>query len=891
MRPLTVTCCALLAALSLGLCLCPVPRAAAANFTVNSLADTPDAQPGDGVCADANGNCTLRAALQEGSGNGVIGFAVTGTINLTGALPTIFDLTINGPGAGSLTVRRDTGGDYRIFTVGGHVTASINGLTITNGLAANASGGIGGGILNSGTLSMSNCVVSGNATANQGGLNLLFAGGGIFNEGTLTLTNCTVNNNATGDGSTGNGNTYGGSGGGIYNTRTLTLNNCEVSFNRAGRGATTSTGGGGGGHGGGIYNADTLTMSACDVRSNSTGNGADAVQGVVSPAGKGGSGGGVYNSGTTTAVNCVFSGNATGSGGKSSGVNCGQGDGGDGGGIANAGGTLKLSQSTVVNNQAGLLGEPCGRDGQGGGVYGGARSRSSIYAFNYSRASNGAREIFGGAFDSRGYNYIGVATGTCCFTNTDHFGSSIDQTNLGLDGNLLPRCCWSLDTALALDVDDVPVLTDKRGLPRPIDFPNAPWATQPGTDQSDMGAFERQFADPTPTPPTVVQFTGTAQSVGEGCVQADVILKREGPTDGTTSANYLVTNVVNTAFQRGDFTEMSGTVTFAPGEDTKIIPVLITEDAYAEGTESFVVYITDVQGGERGSQYGIRIDITDNDATDGTANPIDDNAIFVGQHYHDFLSRQADAAGLAFWKDQLDACNGDAACLDRKRVDISAAFILSIEFQQTGYFAIRVRKAAFGSQPENPDYYTFLRDTQGLGRGVVVGEPHWEQGLEFNKQRFVEAIVSRPDFLSAHASQSAEQYVDSLFANVGVTPTNAERQAALAAHAPTVPGLASALRSVVESASVYNKLYNPGFVLAQYYGYLRRNPNERPDNNFDGYNYWLSKLDQFTLPGEDARDESVALSRVRRAEMVRAFLLSAEYRGRFQGEPNRGAPF
>ncbi|MGB8507079.1 MAG: hypothetical protein WCD76_01625, partial [Pyrinomonadaceae bacterium] len=96
---------------------------------------------------------------------------------------------------------------------------------------------------------------------------------------------------------------------------------------------------------------------------------------------------------------------------------------------------------------------------------------------------------------------------------------------------------------------------------------------------------------------------------------------------------------------------------------------------------------------------------------------------------------------------------------------------------------------------------------------------------------------------------------------------------------------------VVESGSVYNKLYNPAFVLMQYFAYLRRNPDNAPDNNFNGYNFWLSKLNQFTRPGEDARDERVALARVRRAEMVRAFIISGEYRGRFQGDSNRGEQF
>jgi hypothetical protein len=129
--------------------------------------------------------------------------------------------------------------------------------------------------------------------------------------------------------------------------------------------------------------------------------------------------------------------------------------------------------------------------------------------------------------------------------------------------------------------------------------------------------------------------------------------------------------------------------------------------------------------------------------------------------------------------------------------------------------------------------------------------------------------------------------VDALFANVGATPAQDERDAAISAYgAGDTAGRAAALESVIESGSLVNKLYNDAFVLMQYYGYLRRNPDDAPDHNFLGYEIWLAKLNQFTLPGEDARDESVALARIRRAEMVRAFIESDEYRQRFGGAPS-----
>jgi len=61
---------------------------------------------------------------------------------------------------------------------------------------------------------------------------------------------------------------------------------------------------------------------------------------------------------------------------------------------------------------------------------------------------------------------------------------------------------------------------------------------------------------------------------------------------------------------------------------------------------------------------------------------------------------------------------------------------------------------------------------------------------------------------------------------------------------------------------------NRSFVQMQYFGYLRRNPNDSPDADFSGYNFWLNKLNQFN--GDFVK-----------AEMVKAFISSAEYRRRF----------
>ena len=202
---------------------------------------------------------------------------------------------------------------------------------------------------------------------------------------------------------------------------------------------------------------------------------------------------------------------------------------------------------------------------------------------------------------------------------------------------------------------------------------------------------------------------------------------------------------------------------------------------------------------------------------------------------------------------------------------------------------IRVYKASFAGAAQRarglPLYTEFLRDTQELQRGVVVGQAGWEQLLQQNTQEFARRWVAGAEFLGQFpADMTAQQFVDKLFANSGVTAAPPEREAAIAAYgAGGTDGRAAALLSVTGSGSVYNRQFNPAAVLMQYFGYLRRNPSDPPEVTLDfaGYDFWLTKLDSFSRPGEDVRDEETARNRLLRAEMVRAFILSDEYRKRF----------
>jgi CSLREA domain-containing protein len=195
--------------------------AQAATITVNSLAD--DADGTDGECTlreaitSANTDTSSGTATGEctaGSGDDVIEVGVMGTVNLTGALPPLSStIEIEGPGSAQFTVRRNTGGDYRIFRVGSGAEVSLSGMTMTNGNTDDA-----GGIMNRATLTITDSTISANtAQLTRGGIfngngatltvtgsnisdnsSLRGAGGGIFNDlGTLTITGSTISDNAS----------------------------------------------------------------------------------------------------------------------------------------------------------------------------------------------------------------------------------------------------------------------------------------------------------------------------------------------------------------------------------------------------------------------------------------------------------------------------------------------------------------------------------------------------------------------------------------------------------------------------------------------------------------------------------------------------------------------
>jgi hypothetical protein len=244
--------------------------------------------------------------------------------------------------------------------------------------------------------------------------------------------------------------------------------------------------------------------------------------------------------------------------------------------------------------------------------------------------------------------------------------------------------------------------------------------------------------------------------------------------------------------------------------------------------------------------------------TVSSGNVIDTADYFVRQHYLDFLGREPDESGFTFWSDQILSCGSDASCRERRTINVSAAYFLSIEFQQIGGLVDGLHRASFDRRPM---YGEFMPDAAIVGHDVVVGRADWAQTLEANKQAFVAAWVERPGFRAAYDGLGNAAFVDSLIAHTGAS-FNGDRDALVnALNGGTTR--AAVLRQIVENDGFTRAKANQMFVMMEYFGYLRRDPDE------DGYQFWLTKLNQFGGNFEQA-------------EMVKAFIVSGEYRNRFR---------
>ena len=515
-----------------------------AIITVNSIADTVD---------DNDGVTTLREAINQAnadSGEDLIVFerslfstAQTITLNL-GELDITHNLDIIAP-RDSLTdgdlVTVSGNKASRVFEIEPEATVTLSGLIIANGrvlldnaeLARNTSRVAidnGGGIKNSGILTLDSSIVRNNAIPNPT-QNIAGAGGGIYNTGTLEVSNSTISDNGAGLGGgiyntgtlTVNNSTlssnsvyvrFGAAGGGIYNAGTATVLNSTLNDNRVGAngGGILNTGNltvststlnnnlvstGNSGFGGGIDNTGTLYVSNSTLSGNSaqdsgggiSNNGISTVSDSTLSGNSAADGGGIYNFGTMTVSNSTLSRNSASRNRTSGGLRS-----QSGGGISNDG-TLTLVFSTVTLNSAangsGVYNNPDAaliRTATANGI-GTVNVRNTIIASNLLNENGIDPDVFGD-FKSSGYNLIGDSTGSTGFGTT---GDLVGTSDNPIDPRLAPLDFYGgptqtlalLPDSPAIDAGDPTVLdtdptTDQRGFPRV------------SNGRADIGAFEVQ---------------------------------------------------------------------------------------------------------------------------------------------------------------------------------------------------------------------------------------------------------------------------------------------------------------------------------------------------------------------------------------------------------------
>jgi hypothetical protein len=244
------------------------------------------------------------------------------------------------------------------------------------------------------------------------------------------------------------------------------------------------------------------------------------------------------------------------------------------------------------------------------------------------------------------------------------------------------------------------------------------------------------------------------------------------------------------------------------------------------------------------------------------SNPLESPEFFVRQQYLDFLSREPDRGGLEYWSAQLRACGNDAYCIETRRLDISAAFFIAQEFQDSGLYIYDVYEGALGRRPDYAEY--------AVDRRSVVGGPR----LEEDKAAFAASFVERAEFNAQYPlTMSDEVFVDALLRTAqqssGIDLSDA-RAALINLYntgATATESRSLVLRSVAEGSRFKETQYNPAFVLMEYYGYLGRNPD------LEGYDFWLTVLN--SGDGNNYRG------------MVCSFITSAEYQHRFSSVVTR----
>lgn len=371
--------------------------------------------------------------------------------------------------------------------------------------------------------------------------------------------------------------------------------------------------------------------------------------------------------------------------------------------------------------------------------------------------------------------------------------------------------------------------------------------TRNDEDNDFEAAVQRSAFIAPPIATQSVQFSSSTYTVNESAGSVTITVTRSGDTSGTALVDYAAMS--GSASERTDFTTAIGTLRFAAGETSKTFTIFITNDAFVEPDETVNLSLSTVTTPSLGTPSVATLTIVDDDLMPSSVNPIDTPEAFVRQQYIDFLSREPETGGFNAWVGVLRNCQtGDTSC---DRITVSSAFFRSPEFQIKGYFVIRFYLASLGRLPT---YQEFVRDLQRIN-GATSND------VIANQAAYTNEFVQRSDFRVIYDALSNAAYVDRILQTAGVSISNRDQLVSdLNAGTKT---RAQVLREIIETPQYAAKEFNRGFVAAEYFGYLRRDPDPQ------GFNAWLAFLNAHPT---DFRT------------MVNGFVNSIEYRSRF-GQP------
>jgi hypothetical protein len=356
--------------------------------------------------------------------------------------------------------------------------------------------------------------------------------------------------------------------------------------------------------------------------------------------------------------------------------------------------------------------------------------------------------------------------------------------------------------------------------------------------------------------PTTVHFSAGNFEIVEDTTYLDLTVSRSGDLSGTTTVEFFT--VDGSAEQITDYTVSCGLVVFASGEGLKTIRVLVNEDTYVEGEESLSVSLRNPIGAVLGTPSTSTVQILDDDLNAPRENPIDTSVGLVTQQYHDYLNREGDLAGIAYWAHEIESCGNDQVCINERRTRVADAFFVESEFQNKGGFLQRVYKAAFDSPPS---YALYMRD---------LGQLNGANSSQY-KSEFLDRFVSTPEFNSRYPSTvTPANYVDSLNANTGNSLVQSERDALVDGLINGRETRATVMRGVAEHPLFVERRYNPSFVLSLYFSLLRRDPDA------GGFQFWLEKIELFPPHSGEGQHS-----------LFCAFLTSREYQMRFSSVVTR----